>query len=346
MNKKILILIILTCLIGLGIGLYSGLKSAFSFTSLFSQTSERLSEVSSGTAAEKPLAETKTSPASDISNSKPRRQAKSPRKKQSRKLEEACPPACQTRILNLLGTGAPLTSADSNIIIQTAEEFAALLAKSPEKLAELLSRLQEDEGGKDYDQFAAQAVWDALTDEARAEAGQALLTHLRPEFRILGIKLSGTDVTHDLSAAQAFDGLIQRETNARVLITALNAINLKTETGPHAATIITGLDRLISVHESDYIKGNALLAKARVATSTYDIAPDIRRALTDSSNKYKGHGLRALSVTLERRNALEETSTSHWTRHQDAEDMLQALIDNPDIGTANRNLAAQLLDSL
>ena len=350
MKKKLLILLTVSFLAVLGIGLYSGLKSVFSYRSILSQIAERPQSTDAAAAETKGTSISQgPSGTEKIKTVKNRGKAKPPRKsrwKREKKGTENCPAECQNRILNLLGSGATLSPPDADLIAENADIFAALLAENPEKLASLLSSLQEDEGEGDHDQFAAQAVWAALTDEDRLKAGQSLLEHPIPDFRIIGVKLSGTEVTNNLTAAQAFDGLIQRETDARVLITALNALNLQDEPGPHAASILTGLDQVLALHDSDYIKGNALLAKARVATSTADSAVDIRRALTSSSAKYRGLGLRAFSVTIERRNNLEETSEFHWTRNQDTEDLLQSLIDNPDLAIQNRQLATKLLESL
>ena len=350
MKKKLLILLTVSFLAVLGIGLYSGLKSVFSYRAILSEIAERPQSTDAVTAeAEANSILQGSSTTEKTKTAKNSGKAKSPRKsrwKREKKGTENCPAECQNRILNLLGSGAKLSLSDADVIIENADLFAALLAENPEKLASLLSSLQEDEDENDHDQFAAQAVWAALTDEDRLKAGQSLLEHSIPDFRIIGVKLSDSDVTNNLAAAQAFDGLIRRETDARVLITALNAINLQDEAGPYAANILTGLDQVLALHDSDYIKGNALLAKARVATSTADTAVDIRRALTSSSAKYRGLGLRAFSVTIERRNNLEETSEFHWTRNQDTEDLLQSLIDNPDLGLQNRQLATKLLESL
>ena len=349
LKKNLLILLTVSFLAVLGIGLYSGLKSVFSYRAILSEIAERPQNTDAATAEAEAnsilqgsSATEKTKTAESSGKAKPSRKSRWKKKKGTKN----CPTECQNRILNLLGSGAKLSLSDADVIIENADLFAALLAENPEKLASLLSSLQEDEGENDHDQFAAQAVWAALTDEDRLKAGQSLLEHPIPDFRIIGVKLSDSEVTNNLAAAQAFDGLIRRETDARVLITALNAINLQDEAGPYAANILTGLDQVLALHDSDYIKGNALLAKAKVATSTADTAVDIRRALTSSSAKYRGLGLRAFSVTIERRNNLEETSEFHWTRNQDTEDLLQSLIDNPDLGLQNRQLATKLLESL
>ena len=335
LNKNLLIIFSVVILTVLGIGLYSGLKSAFRFTTIFVQTVDQPESVAA--------IETETETAAVV-------QKFSNFDKNTRKAEKLlnpprkCSAACQSRILMLLSTGEPLTSVDATLIVQNADLFASLLSQSPEKLADLLSTLQEDEGDSDHAQFAAQAVWVALTDDDRARAGLALLGHSNADFRVIGVKLSSAGVTDDLEVAQAFGRLIQSETDSRVLITALNTLNLEGEIGPYTENALTALDQIIALHESDYIRGHALLAKAKTAITTTDTAVDIRRALQGSSSKYRGFGLRALSVTLDRRNSLEETSRFHWTRDHETQDMLKAIIDNPDVQPKQRQLASELLE--
>ena len=254
-----------------------------------------------------------------------------------------CADDCQKRIVKLLASGAQLSPADAELILQNAAIFAPLLVAQPESLANLLVSLQKDEGGEDDSaQFAAHVVFETLSDEERSIAGQSLLSDKNPSFRIIALRLAKNEITHDAQTAQAFGSLIKHEKDARVLVTALNTISQQKETGPYVYETVIGLNELINFHESDHIRGNALVAKAKVVQSTEETKADIQSALLSQSTDLQKFGLQAFAVTRERHNFLFD-SGRQWTNDEESIRLLQALISNPDLDSETRQLAGELV---
>ena len=252
-----------------------------------------------------------------------------------------CAEACQNRILKKLASGADLTPTEADIIIQNADVFAQRLAAAPPSLARLLIHLQKDEGEQDHIQFAAYAILEALTEEDRAAAGQVLLGHKNPPFRVLGIELSQAGVTHDVNISRALGGLLEEEKSARVLITALGVLNKQKTPGPHVSETITGLNHLINFHKSDHIRGNALVAKARLAPSTKASKADIHRALASDSTDLLTFGLEAFSVARNR-HGFQPNNARTWTNDEESIKLLQSIINNPNLDSDLRQLAGEL----
>jgi len=252
-----------------------------------------------------------------------------------------CEITCQNRIVNLLGSKTKLSPSDANLIIENPSLFAPLLAANPEALARLLSRLQEDEGENDHAQFAAQAILIALSDEARLAAGQSLLGSADASFRVLGIKLSKDNLTHNAQASRDFDLFIRQEKHTHVLIAAINALSETDTPGPYASETITGLNHLINFHDSDNIRGNALVAKAKLVQSTSIAKTDIQNALLSPSPELQELGLQAFSIARER-DAHQPSQKGKWTNDKTSIDALKTMINNTELDSDTRQLAGEL----
>jgi len=337
--KKDLLAIIIGFLIFAMIGIYFSFKAVSTPTPQLTQSVPNAEHRPSS--AHSPRIDNKVTPLYEMGSSKSVKTERS--EADSRGASADCTDDCQKRIVKLLASGAQLSSADAELIVQNVAVFAPLLAAQPESLANLLVSLQKDEGGEDDSaQFAAYAVFETLSDEERSIAGQSLLSNKNPSFRILALKLTKNEITHDAEAAQAFSLLIKHEKDARVLVTALNTISQQKETGPYAYEAVIGLNELINFHESDHIRGNALVAKAKVVRSTEETKADIQSALSSPSADLQEFGLQAFAVTRARHNFLFD-SGGQWTNDEESIRLLQALISNTDLDSETRQLAGELV---
>jgi len=253
-----------------------------------------------------------------------------------------CEVDCQAHIVKLLSSGTELSPAEAQIIIDNAAVFAPLLASVPESLAQLLVSLQKDEVDAGNIHSAAHAVRTALSDAERSSAGQSLFNHENPSFRALGIKLSEDSITHDANASRAFGALIGHEKDAVVLVTALNTLSHQETIGPYAYETLPSLNNLIVFHESDTIRGSALVAKAKTVQSTEDIRADIHHALSSPSKKFQEFGLQAYSATRARHSFHFHTGLQ-WPNDNETIKLLQALINDTDVDSELRQMAGELV---
>ena len=253
----------------------------------------------------------------------------------------SCSETCQTRIVELLTLEQDLTSADVTLITDNAEAFAQILASFPNALGSLLRRLQGDEDGDNNAHLAAYAVSSALSDEDRISAGRALLDHQDPAYRITGVKLAADAVTRDAEAAQAFHALVTREADPQVLITVLNALPIISNPQSYQPETIYTLDSLIGTQSSDYIRGSALVAKSKLVLSPADARIDVKQALRSSSGAFRGYGLQAYAIMKDREIFVED-NLAQLTEDQEIQELLNAMIDDPELGSRDRALAFSL----
>jgi len=206
-----------------------------------------------------------------------------------------------------------------------------------------LRKLQkDDEGVNGNAQLAAYDVITALSDEDRISASHILLTHTDPSYRIVGIELAANAVAQNSDVASAFVSLVGQETNPRVLTALINAIPTQKTDGAYNPETIHILDLLMGHKNSDYIRGSALVTKSQLLQSTSDARADVIQALQAPSNKLRGYGLKAYSVIRNRQSNTQE-NRAEWDYDAEMQDLLNGMVNDPNLDDENRELALKLV---
>ena len=204
-----------------------------------------------------------------------------------------CERACQEQIVNRLGDIKNLSTVEIRNIQQNPGAFAELLVQYPEGLGHLLLALDDE----DYTrvQLAAQSVLEAMFPEDLKTVVAVLLNHADANFRTAGLNSFEHLDLQDETNLSMFDDLVFSESNAGVLLQAINIV-----ADPDTDNkLVPALDIMLSRYDSELVWGTALLAKTRLVPKDEQIKLDISEALTNSSFEIRHYALQALSVLSE-----------------------------------------------
>jgi len=215
------------------------------------------------------------------------------------KQQGSCDQSCQNIVLEQLSLSGTLSADHAAIIFQNPDEFAQLLKDQPVELASLLASLQKDEDQDNGTQSAAYAVLEALPLTDKAEVGGELAVSKAAQERLIGLKLIAPTLDNNSKTIDAFNRLLTKEEDPRVLSVAINIAS----TLPRENDVEETLDALTSIilfNDNDHFSGSALMAKTKIAPSASLVREDVLDAVYSHSTDKQSFGLRAFETAMQR----------------------------------------------
>jgi len=245
-----------------------------------------------------------------------------------------CTNDCQHSI-ELMQLPFPLSDEDFEGVLADVDTLADYLRNNPSLVPEWIDLASRTDGNK---RQVIIETFHLLDMEEHRLLGTALTESPNERHRLDGVQFLARSIMLDKSMVPTFTNILQGEQDQYVRGAAVEALN-KPDLFHGDEEVLSALSQVIYSDTNDAVRGEALLASARLTPDPEALFQLSLEAVRSHTNEYQQYGVRALEEVLTR-----QTMNGGELSWQSDSDLSQLMEDT--LGTEYKNMPAEVRSTL